>query len=132
MLKPELYNCDQPPSLRGGVCVCGYVFFPMQSFGCERCGCSDSTLKPKDLAGRGRLIASTVVHLHRSDLSTPFMIGSIALDDGPIIRTMLTEVFDELVPGTRMESTLVSIPPGEDGTPRADLRFMPARGEIQS
>jgi hypothetical protein len=125
-LKPELYDGGQPPSLRGGVCTCGYVFFPLQNYGCERCGRFGEDLRPKDLAGRGRLIASATVHLHSPDRPTPFVVGSIALDDGPVVRTLLTDTPPNLAPGARMETVLVAIDPGEDGAPRVDLRFMPA------
>jgi uncharacterized OB-fold protein len=129
-LKPELYGSDQPPALLGGVCACGYVFFPLQSYGCERCGRFGEDLQPKDLAGRGRLIASTVVHLHAADRRTPFVVGAIALDDGPVVRTLLTGTPTGLAAGTRMESALIAIEPGAtesgDATARVDLRFTAA------
>lgn len=37
LLKPDLYGLGAAgtPTLLGGRCECGYVFFPMQTFGCE-------------------------------------------------------------------------------------------------
>jgi len=32
--------------LHGGACECGYVFFPMQTYGCEKCGGTASRFNP--------------------------------------------------------------------------------------
>ena len=50
------------PSLSGGECRCGYVFFPWQTYGCERCGLSGDALRPKRLTGKGTLRAKATVH----------------------------------------------------------------------
>jgi uncharacterized protein len=125
LLKPELYDDGTPPALRGGICDCGYVFFPLQHYGCERCGRSGANLRPKSLAGRGKLIASAVVHLHAGDRPAPFIVCTVALDDGPIVRTLLADTIGPLAPGTSMTSTLVAVGPGEDGVMRKDFRFSP-------
>ena len=42
------------PALIGGRCVCGHVFFPMQTYGCEKCGRYGDDLKKsacQDAAG---------------------------------------------------------------------------------
>ncbi len=125
-LKPQLYDEGSPPMLQGGVCDCGYVFFPLQAYGCERCGRHGDSLKPRALVGRGRLVSSAVVHLHAGERPAPFVVGAIALDDGPVVRTLLAETATALPPGTPMVGALVPAPPGEDGAPRVDLRFIAA------
>ena len=95
LLKPGLYqaagSAAEPghPALLGGVCACGYVFFPLQTFGCERCGGSD--LQPKTLSGAGKLLASARVHLHPGKgREAPFTVVAVQLDDGPIVRDAAT------------------------------------------
>lgn len=138
LLKPDLYgpaaddaaeSKKSPPVLHGGECSCGAVFFPLQAYGCEVCGRHGADLRPRDLAGRGALIAAAVVHIHQGRpgpggapaRQAPFVVGSIALDDGPVVRTLL-DVTEAPAPGSRMEARLVEIG-GE--TPTLDLRFAP-------
>lgn len=125
VLKPALYarNGDQPPLLLGGRCECGYVFFPMQTFGCERCGKFGDALQPMTLQGRGQLRSAATVHIHADERRrAPFVIGTIALDDGPVIRTVLLDApADHVAPGTRVEATLT--PVDTDAGQALDLRF---------
>jgi len=116
------------PTLRGGRCECGHVFFPMQTFGCERCGRSGTALQVFSLTGRGRLRAAATVHIHADEKrKTPFVIGTIALDDGPIVRTLLLDPpADRDAPGTRVEAMLVPVETAELGH-ALDLRFRPVR-----
>lgn len=131
LLKPTLYRREgtpqapDRPALLGGTCPCGYVFFPLQHYGCERCGRVD--LQPKALAGAGRLLASARVHMHAGKgREAPFTVGSIALDDGPIVRTLIEEDSGPLQPGARMATTLVPVVDAE-GRECLDLRFTPER-----
>jgi uncharacterized protein len=128
LLKPGLYRAEgtdaapHHPALLGGECTaCGYVFFPMQRYGCEKCGSVD--LRPRALSGAGRLLASARVHLHAGKgREAPFTVGSIQLDDGPIVRTLLTEDGPAPAPGMRMATALApAVTP--EGEPRLDLRF---------
>ncbi|MEC9433805.1 MAG: OB-fold domain-containing protein [Pseudomonadota bacterium] len=137
LLKPDLYgpaaadaggNPAGPPVLHGGECRCGAVFFPLQPYGCEVCGRHGDDLRPRALAGRGALIAAAVVHIHQNRpgpgapaRQAPFVVGSIALDDGPVVRTLL-DAAEAPEPGARMEARLVETG-GE--TPTLDLRFAP-------
>jgi uncharacterized protein len=127
LLKPALYRAEgsgarpDRPALLGGACACGYVFFPFQTYGCEKCG--GLTLEPKVLSGAGELLASARVHLHPGkSREAPFTIGAIRLDDGPIVRTLIDEPVGDLAPGARMVTTLASAMDAE-GAPRLDLRF---------
>ncbi len=80
------------PALLGGRCSCGHVFFPMQWFGCEKCGRHDSDLSQIKLSGRGMLRAYAQVHLHaRPSPRVPFTVLEIELDDGPIIRALFDQ-----------------------------------------
>jgi uncharacterized protein len=126
LLKPDLYAAGVPtPTLSGGRCECGYVFFPMQTFGCERCGRSGTALQPIALAGRGQLRSAATVHLHADQIrKTPFVIGTIALDDGPLVRTLLLDIpSDREAPGIRVEAVLVPVTTSDPSQDALDLRF---------
>lgn len=100
------------PALIGGECLsCGNVFFPMQRFGCERCG--SVNLKERTLTGRAKVLTCAKVHEHRGpDRETPFTVAAVLLEDGPMVRALLdpatadaTDIGDTvvttLVPETR-------------------------------
>ncbi|WP_083632878.1 hypothetical protein [Bradyrhizobium sp. NAS96.2] len=131
-MKSQLYSEDPgagrpaDPILQGGRCRCGYVFFPMQVYGCERCGSRGNALTPQPLSTRGTLLASALVHLH-ADKSrpAPFTIVKVALDDGPVVRTLLADDSCDIVPGQRMTAKLVSLQ-RDDGETVFDLRFVAA------
>jgi uncharacterized protein len=128
----ELYSPDAAdnPVLNGGKCrACGYVFFPPQRYGCESCGALPEKLEAAELRGRGRLHSYATVHLHQGkDIEAPFTVGLIVLDDGPAIRSMLTERSDAgLAIGDRMASVLVAAGTDPDGNEMVELRF--ARAE---
>lgn len=142
LLKPELYAVagsdavPAAPALKGGKCrACGYVFFPLQAYGCEVCGATGDDLQPQALSGTGTLIAFARVHMHTPRLppkdtgvkphAAPFTIGSIRLDDGPTVRTLLVDVDEAaLKPGQRMVTRLVGVGSGDREI--ADLRFTAA------
>jgi uncharacterized protein len=128
----ELYSPDAAdnPSLHGGKCrACGYVFFPPQRYGCESCGALPENLENVQLSGRGRLHSYATVHLHQAkDIEAPFTVGLIVLDDGPAIRSLLTNRTDEgLAIGDRMKSVLVAAGADQDGNEMVEMRF--ARAE---
>lgn|SRR5271156_4417528 len=128
----ELYSPDSTgvPSLNGGKCrACGYVFFPPQRYGCESCGAAPEKLDSVQLAGRGRLHSYATVHLYQGkDIEAPFAVGLIVLDDGPAIRSMLTNRTDAgLAIGDRMASLLVAAGTDQEGNELVELRF--ARAE---
>jgi uncharacterized protein len=132
LLKSALYapNTSGVPVLRGGRCVCGYTFFPMQTFGCELCGRSGNDLQPVEFSGWGRLVATAAVYVHSDHKRpTPFVIGTVALDDGPVIRTLLTEAppANSEQP-VRVAATLVPVESSEGNGTALDLRFRIASG----
>jgi uncharacterized protein len=124
----ELYSpgaADQPV-LNGGQCrACGYVFFPPQRYGCESCGAPPERLEAVELRGRGRLHSYATVHLYQGkDIEAPFTVGLIVLDDGPAIRSMLTERTDAgFAIGDRMASVLVTAGTDPEGNEMVELRF---------
>ncbi|HWD68201.1 MAG TPA: hypothetical protein VG227_09600 [Caulobacteraceae bacterium] len=129
LLKPTLYRAEGAarapgrPALLGAVCARGHVFFPLQRYGCEHCGSLD--IEPKPLSGVGRLLASARVHIHAGTTrEAPFTIGSIQLDDGPIVRTLIEASASPLPAGTRMATRLVAVVDA-DGRACLDLRFTP-------
>jgi uncharacterized protein len=129
MLKSALYApaTSGIPVLHGGRCVCGYTFFPMQTFGCERCGRTGDDLQPIELSGCGTLVATAAVYVHSDRRRpTPFVIGTVALDDGPVIRTLLTEAPPaHNKQSVRVAATLVPVESTEGGA-ALDLRFRTA------
>jgi uncharacterized protein len=132
LLKPELYSSDYlrsegKPVLHGGRCRCGYIFFPMQTYGCERCGSHGDALVPCQLSTSGTLLAEAVVHLH-ADKSrpTPFTIVKVALDDGPVVRSLLAEGDANISPGQRMTAKFAPVSTRETGETVLDLRFTTA------
>ncbi|WP_265304526.1 Zn-ribbon domain-containing OB-fold protein [Verminephrobacter eiseniae] len=128
LLKPALYqeeSAPRPPSLRGMRCdACGYVFFPPQNLGCEQCGTTGSALRPCQLVGSGTLMARVTVHLHaKPERPAPFVIGTVRLDDGPVVRMLLDAPPDTLPPiGSPMVAVLSPVA-SEEGSRVHDLRF---------
>ena len=91
----------------------------MQPHGSELCGRHGADLQPLTLSGRGTLLSSTVVHLHADKArQTPFAIGTIALAEGPVVRTLLVDADAAIAPGEAVKATLVPVEGG-----RHDLRF---------
>lgn len=133
LLKGSLYReggtaaVPDHPALLGGKCnACGYVFFPMQRYGCEKCGSTD--LAEHAIAGRGKLLASARVHLYAGkNRQAPFTVVSVRLDDGPIVRTLLEGADTELNPGAILSTTLIGVSDAEGNTKR-DLRFAASGG----
>ena len=128
--QPALYSgLGHPPSLNGCRCRrCGYVFFPPQQYGCESCGAAREELDPVTLPGRGQLHSFATVHLHQGKgIEAPFTVGVILLDDGPAIRSILTNRTGQgLKAGDRMSATMVSQGSDEQGREVMELRFAKA------
>lgn len=78
------------PYLQAVLCAdCGSLAFPPQHYGCERCGATE--LADVTLASRGTVIASSVVHVHAQPApATPFTMGQVKLDGGPVVRARLS------------------------------------------
>lgn len=131
--KPHLYSSPSVdgssiPQLKGGRCVCGYVFFPWQAYGCEKCGATGEALQQVMLEGKGELVASARVLMHaKEDRKPPFVVASVRLDAGPVVRALLAEDTKEARPvGQRMQACLVQVAQSDTGEPLGELRFSPA------
>ena len=127
----NLFSVSPKPTLNGGHCrACGYVFFPPQSYGCEFCGAPPEQLEAKSLKNEGVLSSFATVNLHQDrGIETPFTVGVIVLEDGPVIRAVLTHKTDEgLKIGDRMHAVVVAAN-DERGAPANELRF--AKRETQ-
>jgi uncharacterized OB-fold protein len=112
------------PALVGGKCAsCGHIFFPFQSYGCEKCGSHE--LASIQLSGCGKLICSAQVHMSANPaFPSPYVVGSIQTDDGAVVRAVLSVGADaDLVPGTPMVTELVPETRPEQGA--YDIRFKP-------
>lgn len=106
--------------LKGMRCGCGRVAFPYQPYGCEDCGGVD-TVEPADLRAAGIVAAAIEVHIHFGDnAKAPFAVGSIKLDDGPMIRARLSR--SDLRVGGRVTGRLTVPADAGDDAP-ADLYF---------
>jgi uncharacterized OB-fold protein len=112
------------PILIGGRCIhCGYVFFPAQTYGCERCGQTSEGLETTDLNARGKLIAFAQVHLHAKPVpATPFTVVVVSLDEGPSVRAILDTPLEE---GLKAGQCMVGKVMSEEGG--AKMRFSAAK-----
>jgi uncharacterized OB-fold protein len=125
---PDLYRRrGDSVELLGMKCTrCGYVAFPRQAYGCEKCGAADDALSNVELASNGTLASYATVHMHQAKtISAPFVIGEIALDAGPTLRATMVESDDaSLQIGARVGGRLHPAPTaGEGGAPKLELRF---------
>ena len=101
------------------------MFFPPQQYGCESCGAPGEELEAVTLPGRGKLHSFATVHLHQGKgIEAPFTVGVILLDDGPAIRSILTDRTGQgLKAGDRMSATVVSQGSDQQGREVMELRF---------
>jgi uncharacterized OB-fold protein len=114
---------EGPPMIRARRCVCGHVFHPPHPYGCEKCGRDGSATEPTELEARGTLTALATVHVHPK-LPTPFSVGRVTLDGGPVIEAWLGGEAAEAMLGTRVRATLVPGVAADSGAPVRDLRFV--------
>lgn len=115
------------PALLGGACDdCGYVFFPMQTYGCERCG--SVRLSPRTLTGRAKVLTAAKVHEHRSPgREAPFTVAALELEDGPMVRALLDPATED---ATEIGDIVVAklVPEGRPDRGPYDLRFTKQAG----
>jgi uncharacterized OB-fold protein len=121
---------DRPPALLGGRCCCGHVFFPPQRFGCDVCGAHGDRIQIVELAASGVLKAFAVAHRQRrADGTSPPVVGSVILDEGPAVEVMLdTEDDSGLFAGQRVHGRLVETGRDDEGRSLVDCRFTPEGG----
>ena len=90
--------------LRGMACTtCGFVSVPTQTFGCENCGAHDADFVGTEFSGRGTVLAAVTVYQHpRDDLELPMRVGSVHLEEGPVVRA---RVGSDVKAGERVVAT---------------------------
>lgn len=136
---PDLYRSARGDcvELLGMKCSnCGYVAFPRQRYGCERCGATGAVLKDVELDSTGILASFATVHMHQAKtIAAPFVIGEISLDAGPTVRATMVEATDDAMQiGARVMGRLFPAPAAPDATStKLELRFeLSGRGEARS
>ncbi|MBN6040510.1 Zn-ribbon domain-containing OB-fold protein [Amycolatopsis sp. 195334CR] len=73
-------------TLAGTRCArCERVYFPPLAIGCEACGAPEDQLRPMEITARGTIHALARVHGEK-----PCTVAEIQLDDGPLIRAVLS------------------------------------------
>ena len=104
---------------------CGYVAFPRQRYGCEKCGATGAALADVGLPTDGRLASYATVHMHQAKgIAAPFVIGEVLLDAGPTVRATMVEPDDELLDvGARVTGRLHPAPSAEGAATKFELRF---------
>jgi len=123
---PGLYDPgDERPMLRGTRCDgCGTTFFPPLGIGCEVCGATPERLVSVAIAATGVLHSVATVHLHMgSDVSAPFGVAEVQLDDGPLIRGMLAELLELGAIGRRVEARWGVVHTDGEGDEVVEPRF---------
>lgn len=111
MVRTLFEQGDGVLNLRGQRCGnCGHIAFPPNPYGCEVCGMSGDGIADVRLAGRGRLLAfATTNHANQRDIPVPYTVASIELEDGPVIRALMTGPTDDgLKPGDIVEAVIVA------------------------
>ena len=123
---PGLYDPeDAVPTLRGTRCeACASTFFPPLGIGCEVCGATADRLTAAPIAAAGVLHSVATVHLHPgNDISTPFAMAEIQLDDGPLIRATMIGLPGLDMIGHRVEAQWVVTRTDSDGNKIVEPRF---------
>ena len=105
---------------------CGYVFYPLQTYGCERCG-HDDQIRESLLHADGVVEAATTVHLHPDPARpAPFIVVRVKLDAGPVVRAVFGGDAEPPV-GSRVEGWID--PAADDAETGRGFRFASAASE---
>ena len=68
--------------------------------------------------------STATVHLYAGkDINAPFTVAEISLDDGPLVRGLLTEVTDEDLIGMRVLAEWIEVGQDENEDSRVEPRF---------
>ncbi|HRK63421.1 MAG TPA: OB-fold domain-containing protein [Terricaulis sp.] len=125
---PTLYveGPDGPVLLAARCAACGRASFPRQSFGCEGCGAHGDAMAPVEIAARGALISFAIVRKHMGgDIETPFAIGEVRLNDGPVIRCTLADGLEEAALRTGQKVVGLLAHNAKSSADVLELRFAP-------
>lgn len=126
--EPQLYAVGAAGDvlLRGLRCSsCDRVSFPEQHFGCEQCGAAGDQLVAYSFTGAGVIQSIATVHRYRgTDITAPFTIAAIVLDEGPLVNGVLTDRANAKI-GAAVTATTTTAT--RDGSDVAELRFTVTR-----
>ena len=94
------------PSLLGVRCAaCGATLFPPQAFGCTSCGAHGEQLQREPIPATGLLHSYATVHRHESH-PTPYTVGEVVLDAGPMVRSLLAPDYSPRI-GQRVQGVIL-------------------------
>jgi len=97
------------------------VSFPEQHFGCEQCGAATDQLLASPFTGAGVIQSIATVHRYQgTDITAPFTIAAIVLDEGPLVNGVLTDRPSAKI-GAAVTATTTNTT--RDGSDVAELRF---------
>jgi uncharacterized OB-fold protein len=122
----SLYDLDSdPPTLRGTRCeACNSTFFPPLAIGCQVCGATADRLVDARIAATGVLHSVATVHRYDyTDFTEPFAVCEVQLDDGPLIRALLTEILEIDAIGRRVEARWIIARTDSAGNHVVEPRF---------
>ena len=119
---------EQRYRLIGNRCLrCGTRFFPPRQVCTE---CRSTEFEPFSFSGRGKLYSFTTLRQAPAGFEdqTPYSVGMIQLDEGPMVEAMLTDVDPEdLEVGMRVEMVTRKIrAEGEAGLLLYGYKFRPS------
>jgi len=120
----------EKPSLLGGRCSCGYLFFPPHRFGCEACGAAPEAINIIEIETRGVLKSFAASHRQtRTDVPSPLIFGLVLLDIGlAVMTTIHVEDENKLAIGQRVHGLLVPCGQDDQGRTIVDCLFVPEGG----
>ncbi|MDP6377820.1 MAG: OB-fold domain-containing protein [Pseudomonadales bacterium] len=122
--QPGLYDPDEPtPVLTGTRCdECDSTFFPPFGIGCEVCG--NEAIHTVAIEAAGVLHSVATVHRHAGqDIEAPFTVAEVALDEGPLIRALMTEHAEFEAIGQRVRAEWFAVRTDEEGNKVVEPRF---------
>lgn len=127
-LRAELFIDSSPPRLVGSRCSeTGQLFFPVQAMNpvTQKAG----TMVRVEIEGEGRLLNFTQVVRGMPGFESPFALGVIELDAGPILTAQLAEWKDiQLRSGMRVQLVIGPIKRDSDDTVVMGPKFRPLEG----
>jgi uncharacterized OB-fold protein len=125
LIAENLFVEGPPPRLLGSRCrETGEAFYPVQIM--NPVTRKTGTMEDCEFAGRGRLQNFTVINRGMPGFESPFALGVIELDEGPVLTAQLTDWNPEsLAFGRRVELVIGTIKHDADGTEVIGPKFRP-------
>ncbi len=101
---------------------CGKFFYPTRAI-CLNCGSQEMVETP--LAGKGSVYTYTTVHhqVPGALLKVPYVLAIIAMDEGCSVRTVITEKWESVKVGQRVEAYFEKIKEDSQGNELIVCKF---------